>query len=407
MTNQITLYCEKGTPVNLENLVFHLNSRCRTIQFRVGRTPFKPTKSQIQFPQSYKELPGPLLKETRKDYLAIFITQRPYYNNHFFEYYNGCNRVIVSAYGWKYLTSLSMNNGVVFFLCWILSRWFHDDGFRHNKKTGCIYDFAWDKTGIDSMMRMAYVCPRCLARIGNARKTLEKVALLSVVRSLLNDIGSASKWNQDIIEYWKFGGSGREVGLLQSDFIPEEDPDNSINTTRAHIRTLREVYLELTEEKAEAKKKGAVLEKLAKYFFGLIKGWKCIRSNANLRDCEIDLIYDTSLGPDRLKPRMGNNLYIECKYRAKKSDARDISHFIMNLKTRGLKHGIFFSWTGITGYDPKNWQASIGGFKRLVDVQRQEGIYVLPLVRDDVEAVRNGKNLIDLLADKFNQFVMI
>ena len=56
---------------------------------------------------------------------------------------------------------------------------------------------------------------------------------------------------------------------------------------------------------------GKIFEEFSKCFFGLIRGWRVIESNANLKDCEIDIIYDISEGPEMLTRRMGDNIYVE------------------------------------------------------------------------------------------------
>ena len=46
-----------------------------------------------------------------------------------------------------------------------------DHSFRHYEdeakpKPECIYDFGWNKTGVDIGMRSSLICPTCIKRIG-------------------------------------------------------------------------------------------------------------------------------------------------------------------------------------------------------------------------------------------------
>lgn len=411
--NEIALFSEGDLPVDLDSIISHLNRFCKYTKFKRGRTALEFQDDIIVHPESYHNLDKAIIKDTQKDLFAILLTTKPYDNNYFFQALG--NMMILSFSGWRYLTSLSINNGIVYFIADMLALEL-DNSYRHQDVTGCIYDFKWDKTGVDIGMRLASICPRCLTRISNKKLSGVQNEILKDLRKILNDLGSASKWNQDIIDYWeeqaseKKGKGKTEEGstiLNQNDFIPEKDERNHIDIRRGHIDQLCRYYLKLTDRGIPVNKKGKIFEEFSKYFFGLIKGWRVIESNANLKDCEIDIIYDISEGPEILRQRMGHNIYVECKNQSKKSDAKDISHFIMNLKSRGLKAGIFFSYSGITGYSPDDWRTIDAAYKRIIDVCRQENILVLPMVTQDVEVIRNGVNLVEHLQDLLNRFVRV
>ncbi len=411
--NEITLFAESDLPVDVDAIVFHLNQLCKHTKFKKGKSVLEFHETTIVHPKSYHNLDRAIVEDAKEDLFAILLTTKPYDNNYFFQ--TSDNLMILSFSGWHYLTDLSMNNGLVYFIADMLALKI-DNSYRHQDVTGCIYDFGWDKTAVDIGMRLASICPRCLTRISSKKLSRIQTETLMDLRKILNDLGSASKWNRDIIDHWEEQISEKKSEprpeetsniLMQNDFIPEKDENSDINIIRSRIDKLCRYYRELTDRGIADDKKGEIFEEFSKYFFGLIRGWRVIESNANLKDCEIDIIYDISEGPEILRQRMGDNIYVECKNRSKKSDARDISHFIMNLKSRGLKSGIFFSYSGITGYRPDNWRNIDAAYKRIIDVYRQEKIQVLPMVARDIEVIRNGENLVEHLHELLNRFVRV
>ena len=410
----VTLFAESNLPIDLQSVVSHLNRLCKHTNFRKGRSEFQPAGPMIVHPGAYKDLDKAIRGETKDDLFALLLTGKPYDNNYFFE--DRDNLIIVSFSGWDYLTSLPMNNGLVYFVADILSRKVDTSYYRHRQNTGCIYDFLWDKTGVDLGMRTSAICPKCLTRIGAQKLSQEQLGMFTDVRNVLNDLGSASKWGQDIVAYWleHQDSSSDEVMLegtasilRQNDFIPEADEKTYINVTRGHIGQLCERYAALTDADISSDKRGDVFEAFSTSFFGLIKGWRMIDHNARLNDCEIDIIYDITQGPDVLKARMGEHIYVECKNRRGKANVRDVSHFVSNLMSRNLKAGVFFSYNGISGYRPENWRKSNAAYQRIIDVHRQNGMLVIPMVAEDIEVIRNGKNLVDHLVDLLDRFVLV
>lgn len=409
----VVLFAEEEVSVDLENIIKNLNRICKFSRFSKGKSIIKFKEEYITHPDSYKNLNEKTLEEMKDKNLSIFITSKPYDNNFFFLTYGFS--MILSFSNWNYYTNLHINNGIIYFIANIMSLYI-DNSFMHNDITGCIYDFLGDKTGIDTGMRFSYICPRCLIRLSTEKLNKFQKELLSDFKNIANDLGSASKWNQDIVEYWDIHNKKIKVKseiinldkiLIKNDFIPEMDDRNYIDIKRSKLDNLCKHYIVLSDPNLPLKEKGKTFEEFSKLFFALIKGWKLLESNARLEDCEIDLIYDISEGPPILSSRMGNNIYIECKNRNKKSDVKDISHFIMNLKSRGLKTGIFFSYKGITGYDPSKWRKIDAAYRRIIDVYRQDKISIVPIVSQDIEAIKNGANLANHILDLLNRFVRI
>ena len=189
-----------GVGIDLSALLSFLNANVQALVFEELNCPVS-IKSDVVRPATYNELAIGLDDDVL---FAMIFTDKPYYNNYFYQ--EDGNVVIASFYAWEYLTKLPKNNGAAFFLMEFLAEHF-DRSFRHTlndrSKPECIYDFLRDKTGIDASMRASLVCPKCNTRIKEAVESPEKVKIFLDFKNLLNHIGNASKWDEDLIEYWK------------------------------------------------------------------------------------------------------------------------------------------------------------------------------------------------------------
>ncbi len=195
----ITICAENNVDVNLDRLITYLNERCKSIRFNSAPFPITLEDKVITSPESYTKLDKKILEQCKNDFQTLIFTLKPYSNNYFWQPIDHYN--IISFFNWKNLSKLSMNNGVAYFLAAILAQQI-DISVRHYKNTGCIYDFLKDKTGIDNVMRYGHMCPNCLERIKTLRFDKEKEALIIDLTNILNDLSTASKWNEDLVDYW-------------------------------------------------------------------------------------------------------------------------------------------------------------------------------------------------------------
>jgi hypothetical protein len=196
---KISLFKEKNLRVDLKIISSNLNSICKNIKFYVGNSVFKINSQLISYPKTYHSLSTSIITETNSYDYAFLFTNKQYDNNYFFEGYE--NKVIISFYGWDNLTTLSKNNGVVYFIAKMIALKI-DSSVRHDETTGCIYDFGWKKTAVDLDMRNAFICSSCLARITSKKLSNVKSNLFIDLREILDILGKNSKWNQDIVDYW-------------------------------------------------------------------------------------------------------------------------------------------------------------------------------------------------------------
>ena len=196
---KMNIYREGLLEIDIKSLVKHLNTICNHIQFADCSYEISIPDRIIEYPSTHKTILNSYKWPNAECYLLI--TNKRYNNNYFFEEYN--NLVILSLSGWEHLTTLPQNNGVAFFIANLIALKI-DNTYRHNeeKKVECIYDFGWDKKGIDVGMRTAMICNDCLTRISSKDISQQNLKLLEDLKSILNHVGNASKWEQDIVEYF-------------------------------------------------------------------------------------------------------------------------------------------------------------------------------------------------------------
>ena len=196
----VLLIAEKELNVDLVFITENLNKICSGLKFVNSDLELKIESEHISHPNSYYFLNKSIVQETEKYDFSFLFTEKRYDNNYFFETFG--DMVIISFSGWDYLTSLSKNNGIVYFIADLLALKI-DNSDRHDNITGCIYDFAWNKTAIDLGMRNAFICPSCLTRISSKKLSNEKKKQFEDLKEILNILGNTSKWNRDITEFFK------------------------------------------------------------------------------------------------------------------------------------------------------------------------------------------------------------
>lgn len=195
----IYLYEDKTIHSNLKDVVTGLNSIVREVTFHLGSTPFIPPVIPMRDPEIYDLLSSDIWDEINPNGLGLCFTREPYENNYFFESFH--DLAVVSFYAWEQLTTLPINNGIVFFTAAILCRRL-SLGEPHDNTTGCINDYWWDKTGVDVGMRSAYICPECQKYFTDSHTIDIHKKIYNSALLILDDLSTASRNNKDIAEYW-------------------------------------------------------------------------------------------------------------------------------------------------------------------------------------------------------------
>jgi hypothetical protein len=197
---KVRIFRDETIALRMDEIIDNLNRLAPSFSFAVGKAAFSVPGFFVICPQTYGKLNPKINKESAKDDQVMLFTEKPYDNNYFWES-QGVKKVILSLYGWDHLTSLSRNNGAVYFICAMLIRDL-DVGFSHKEKnTGCINDHWQDKTGVDTGMRCAFVCERCIESF-EPQATDSAKALLKDVQAILNDLSTASRSGMDICDFW-------------------------------------------------------------------------------------------------------------------------------------------------------------------------------------------------------------
>ena len=164
---RILLMFDKNFNIDREKLLKFLKQKSKYIKFDLYEEKVEFNSNSID--ESLNNISEVVSNIEEYDKLFIF-TDKPYKDNYFFHTYNN-NVVICSFYNWNEITNLNKTNGIVYFIIDSLALSINPNDFRHKETTGCIYDFLWDKTGVDDGMRQARICPSCLKRLnGNLDK---------------------------------------------------------------------------------------------------------------------------------------------------------------------------------------------------------------------------------------------
>jgi hypothetical protein len=206
----ILLGTDGSCSVQVDALAGSLNRVCKHLQFAARTEPFGLGSAPVSNPSTYRRLAAVTKPLTEKHASIVIGTDLPYDNNYFFESDDAVS--IVSFWGWSSLTNLPKNNGMVGFLDSILAQHL-DSSVRHEEKTGCVYDFLWDKSGIDAKLRNGAMCRTCTARLQAKAKQSSEHRLsrfdctftegLEDLLVILDEVSMASKRQIDVVERWK------------------------------------------------------------------------------------------------------------------------------------------------------------------------------------------------------------
>lgn len=237
-----------GVSINLPQIINFLNSQSSFFVFEqyIGDLVINDS---IVTSSTYDKLGIDIDDNT---YFMMIFTDKQYHNNFFFDPVG--NIVITSFFAWEYLTKLPKNNGAAYITANYITLGI-DSSYRHSLdddgKPECIFDFLEDKTGIDASMRASLICPTCNARIKSKITTPEKKLAFEDIKKILNHIGSASKWDEDLITYWgKINTTDTNHNSKKSVFISYSHADSAwLKRVKVHLKPLeRNSLIEIWED---------------------------------------------------------------------------------------------------------------------------------------------------------------
>ncbi len=196
--------------VPCDDLARGLNAICKHLRFTSHPEPVDLGKAPIANPLTYRFV-APLTKPLLVDHsLVLIATELPYDNNYFWD--SDDEVAIISFWGWSFLTNLPKTNGLVGFLGRILAQEL-DPSARHDTNTGCVYDFLWDKRGIDAALRSGAMCRECFGRVRAQadREHARRLRLFDCTMAqsledlmvIADEVSQASKREIDILARWQ------------------------------------------------------------------------------------------------------------------------------------------------------------------------------------------------------------
>src|SRR5258708_7676417 len=111
---RILLFKDSTIEIDLVGVCDGINSLDTSVRCATGKSGFAITTRRVSHPQTYERLSAMLESEAMSADLAVCCTSTPYDNNFFFEFSGPV--AIASFSSWEHLTSLPVENGLVYFI---------------------------------------------------------------------------------------------------------------------------------------------------------------------------------------------------------------------------------------------------------------------------------------------------
>ncbi len=166
------------------------------------------------------------------------------------------------------------------------------------------------------------------------------------------------------------------------------------------IKKLKKVEESFAPPGKDSLEKGKSLEDMVTYLFTSYKDYFDVRQHVPSRTSSIDIHLWFKPGDDPLLRKFGDEIIVECKNWQKPVGKPEINDLAGDMVSRKCKTGILVSRKGITG---KNFKDANG--QRLVWYHSDNNLIILVLTFTDMKSIEAGKNLIDLLKEKYVELV--
>lgn len=259
----INIIIDNTLTVDVEKLELLLNENTTFIKFKIYKNDLIWEEEYIEFPETHAGIFSLLSEEEQNSDYTFLFTEQPYGNNYFFEGYK--NFVPFSFWDWDFLTNLPRENGILYFALYYLARELQHSDFRHNKNTGCIFDFLGQKRGVDDGMRQAIFCKKCLSALEKQIMSEDEQKTLIDVIELMNLLSNSSKWNKNILEKVKIETSK----IKQKRKVLESGIINVVIASPSDLIEERELLINKLERKFRTDKH----EQLCKHRL-IVHGWE-------------------------------------------------------------------------------------------------------------------------------------
>ena len=144
-------------------------------------------------------------------------------------------------------------------------------------------------------------------------------------------------------------------------------------------------------------------EKLSAFLFSSVEGFEPILDvKPGYSPYQFDVVIRNVTPYDFSIPWLGDYFAIECKYYGKDAvGTEDLDHFASKLKYHDFRCGIIFTKTPISGWKTKSGEVA----GRLVQTKifNRQDLIVFDLTKDDIESILDGRNLIEVLIEKYEK----
>jgi hypothetical protein len=157
---------------------------------------------------------------------------------------------------------------------------------------------------------------------------------------------------------------------------------------------------EISKTTGEPGEKGKVLEDLVFDLFSAYKSYFEVRRHIRSRTSSLDIHLWFKPGDDPLLKKFGEEIVVECKNWQHPVGKPEINDLAGDMAIRRCKTGILVSRKGITGREFKD-----ANLQRLAWFLSEDNLIILVLTLKDLITIEKGKNLVDLLKDKYLELV--
>lgn len=399
--HELIVLKEKDYPVELSGIADIINDIQKHFKVILDKDTFELVEDEtfeISISKSLNKFAQKQDYKTDKKY--VIFTDRNLEDNFFNKTIS--NFSIVSTFQWEYLTDVDLEFGVVFFIVKLFYRFLRNKHRVHDEARGCIFDSRINKTDINFSIKTGKLCGKC-KRAFQIDPNVNK-----------KDLESIDKILDRMVESWRNGKSfsikSEKIKTahpeLKWPFIPNQSTEY-FTSDLEKIKGLENLFikLELSRKSEVGIHKGKALESFVKHLFNCLNGFTFCGENLRLQDCEIDLSYRLNSQLSDLHRYLSPIILVECKNCKETASVQDISHHIVRLSHRRLNAGIFVSLGGISGYIPHS-RSIRDGLSLIVEEYRQNKRLILPIVWDDIIAVRRGLNFYSLLDSKVNEIIL-
>lgn len=189
------------------------------------------------------------------------------------------------------------------------------------------------------------------------------------------------------------GGTRLEELLAVPFFADDYLPDQLYKPDRGR---LRELLATLDEEAETSKEHGDALEAFAREFLGSCKLFQILKVS-RVSIGQIDVACRVKVYPSLVTQDWNSYLVAECKNQKDKVGFPELAKLVAKMQGAKTNTGLAVATEGVTG----NWdlfQDALGYVReRFLDDQR-----ILCFVRDDLERLVGGENLLSLLQEKLD-----